>query len=98
MQQRQKTQARFAAKPFSRAWAAPLALSAAFLGLAFPPAPAQASEVVKLARLVVTGKRLSSAPVVRAPAKQLPKVVVEGQATPEEMRMADLRRAQFRPI
>lgn len=93
MQQR-KTRAR----PFSQIWGAPLALAAATCGLLFPPAPVQASEVVKLARLVVTGKRLSAAPVVRAPAKQLPKVLVEGQATPEEIRFADAHRAQFRPI
>lgn len=51
------------------------------LALVLPAAPAQASEVVKLARLIITGKRLGSTPpppVAPMPAK-LPRVVIEGQ-------------------
>jgi len=40
-------------------------LALAFAALLLPAAPAQASEVVKLARLVITGKRLSTEPPPR---------------------------------
>ncbi len=63
-----------------------------------PAAPAQASEVVKLARLVITGKRLSNTPQTRPAPQQLPRVMVEGRQTPAEVRVAEDRRALFQPI
>lgn len=74
------------------------------LALILPAAPAQASEVVKLARLVITGKRLGSTPpppVAPAPAK-LPRVVIEGQHIETMYRVAEQHplpiRGLVRPI
>jgi hypothetical protein len=70
-----------------------------------PAAPAEASEVVKLARLVITGKRLSAMPQHRAQAEQLPRVVVQGQSDGQQgekqvvlLRVPESKRAQFHPI
>ncbi len=82
-------------------------LSALLLGagLLLPAAPAEASEVVKLARLVITGKRLSAMPVHRASAEQLPRVVVQGQREGTQsashvvlLRVPESKRAQFQPL
>lgn len=64
------------------------------------PAGAQASEVVKLARLVITGKRLSALPV-HPPAQQqtlhqLPRVIVEGRRADEAPRVLAERRPVLR--
>lgn len=80
----------------------------AVLGFAslLPAAPAEASEVVKLARLVITGKRLSAeprdppAPVEKTQQtnKQLPPVLIEGQShmtLSRTVQLADNRRGQF---
>jgi len=63
-----------------------LIASFAALSLGWPAAPAEASEVVKLARLVITGKRLSAEPrglsaAERSALEHLPTVRVEGQST-----------------
>ncbi|MCV2366716.1 hypothetical protein [Roseateles oligotrophus] len=69
-----------------------------------PAGPAEASEVVKLARLVMTGKRLSAMPQHRAVAEQLPRVVLQGQSegsSPKQvvlLRVPESKRAQFQPI
>lgn len=70
-----------------------------------PAAPAQASEVVKLARLVITGKRLSAMPQHRPAVEQLPRVVLQGQSEEAQseksvalMRVAASKRAQFQPL
>ena len=84
----------------------PLSLCIAVSMAALLPAtPAEASEVVKLARLVITGKRLSAMPPHRAAAEQLPRVVVQGQSTAQLtekqivlLRVPDSKRAQFQPI
>jgi len=73
-------------------------LAVACFAFLVPAGPAQASEVVKLARLVITGKRLSSMPQTRPAPQQLPRVMVEGRQTPAEVRVAEDRRAQFQPI
>ncbi|MFH7044604.1 hypothetical protein ABT392_20125 [Paucibacter sp. JuS9] len=72
--------------------------------MGLPAVPAQASEVVKLARLVITGKRLGSTPpppVAPAPAK-LPRVVIEGQHVEPMYRVAQQHpmpvRGLVRPI
>ena len=56
------------------------------LALLLPVGPAAASEVVKLARLVITGKRLSAdhreaAPAPKTAPQQLPPVMIEGQSS-----------------
>ncbi|MFY7864536.1 hypothetical protein [Roseateles sp.] len=86
-------------QPKRRSLAA-MAASLALTSFAFlvPATPAEASEVVKLARLVITGKRLSSMPQARPESQQLPRVTVEGRQTPAEVRVAEDRRAQFQPI
>jgi hypothetical protein len=70
-----------------------------------PSTPAEASEVVKLARLVITGKRLSAMPQHRVVAEQLPRVVVQGQSESQQgekqvvlLRVPESKRAQFHPI
>jgi hypothetical protein len=82
-----------------------VALSAALLPtLLLPAAPAQASEVVKLARLVITGKRLSAEPAAAEkaqPIQQLPPVLVEGQssaAQAQTMQVALHRRSALRAL
>ena len=75
-----------------------LTLASLALALLMVSAPAQASEVVKLARLVITGKRLSAMPQARPAPQQLPRVLVEGRQGGAELRVAEDRRAQFRPI
>ena len=60
-------------------------LAALAFALLLPAAPADASEVVKLARLVITGKRLSAdhreLGATEKPAVQkLPPVLIEGQS------------------
>lgn len=74
------------------------------LALILPAAPAQASEVVKLARLIITGKRLGSTPpppVAPVPTK-LPRVVIEGQHIEPALQVAQqqpvLNRGLVRPI
>jgi hypothetical protein len=72
------------------------------LTLLLPTPPAQASEVVKLARLVITGKRLSSVDSVRgsnAAAPQGPQAANEARhgSGDEVLGAADGQR-QFRPI
>lgn len=64
------------------------------------PAGAEASEVVKLARLVITGKRLSAEPAqpsgqAQAP-HQLPRVLVEGHRADTPPRVLAERRAVLR--
>lgn len=55
-------------------------------------APAQASEVVKLARLVITGQRLDAQQLggeqARLERKKLPTVVVEGQRSEDGVQLA----------
>ena len=81
-------------------------LAVASLALTFllvPSAPAQASEVVKLARLVITGKRLSSVDATRssnAAAPQGSQAANEtrhGGGADDLLGAADGQR-QFRPI
>lgn len=69
--------------------------------LLLPAVPAQASEVVKLARLVITGHRTS----VEAQALQqgrrierLPPVLIEGRRSPDGTQLALLRRHQPRAL
>ncbi len=61
--------------------------------LLVPAAPAEASEVVKLVRLVITGKRISNAPV-----KPVKKAQVPQRADETEARVAEAQRSAFRPI
>ncbi len=82
-----------------------LTLSIAVVSAALlPAAPAEASEVVKLARLVITGKRLSAMPQHRATLEQLPRVVLQGQSEAQSekpvalARVAESKRAHFQPI
>ncbi|MGN6830829.1 hypothetical protein [Paucibacter sp. M5-1] len=65
---------------------APLVLVA----LLAPAAPVQASELVKLARLVVTGKRLGPEPTAaeRARIQQLPPVLIEGRRSTDGLQVA----------
>jgi hypothetical protein len=96
--------------PQQRSLVASLSLSIAVCAAALVPAtPVQASEVVKLARLVITGKRLSAMPQHRASAEQLPRVVVLGQSQGQSagqqgekqvvlLRVPEHKRAQFQPI
>lgn len=69
-----------------RAMLAPVVLVA----IMTPAVPVQASELVKLARLVVTGKRLSPEPTVaeRARIQQLPPVLIEGRRSPDGLQVA----------
>ncbi|MCV2357605.1 MULTISPECIES: hypothetical protein [Roseateles] len=95
-----------ASRQTRRFGASSLCLTLAALGACLAPAaPAEASEVVKLARLVITGKRLSAMPQHRAVAEQLPRVVVQGQSEGQQsdkqvvlLRVPESRRAQFQPI
>ncbi|WP_231512059.1 hypothetical protein [Paucibacter sp. KBW04] len=69
------------------------------MGLLMPVQAAQASEVVKLARLVITGKRLSAPPV----AKPVPPSISKGEVLSQrgdddDGRLGEARRSQFRPI
>lgn len=76
--------------------------------LGLPAAPAQASEVVKLARLVITGQRSPAAdPAVQAAAsrpveKLPPRVLVEGRRSEdgvqEDRQYAAQRRSQPRAL
>lgn len=82
-----------------------LCMTVALVGACLvPAAPAQASEVVKLARLVITGKRLSAMPQHRPAVEQLPRVVLQGQSEAQKnqpvalLRVAESKRAQFQPI
>lgn len=69
------------------------------VSLALPVQAAQASEVVKLARLVITGKRLSAPPVTKPLPSSINKAEVLSQrGDDEDARMGDARRSQFRPI
>ena len=76
------------------------------VALLLPAAPAQASEVVKLARLVITGKRLSAeprepAPAEKPPVQHLPPVLVEGQSSATQaqtMQLALHRRGALRAL
>lgn len=54
--------------------------------LAMPQA--QASEVVKLARLVITGTRLPSTELAKPLAESLPRVTIEGQRSPDGIKLA----------
>lgn len=66
---------------------APLLLAA----LLAPAAPVQASELVKLARLVVTGKRQSPEPTAAERARiiaQLPPVLIEGRRSSDGLQLA----------
>lgn len=77
---------------------------AVVLACLLPTAPAEASEVVKLARLVITGKRLSAMPQHRPAIEQLPRVVLQGQSEAQKnqpvalARVAESKRAQFQPL
>jgi hypothetical protein len=79
-----------------------LCMTLVVAGAGLSPAPAQASEVVKLARLVITGKRLSAMPQHRPAVEQLPRVVLQGQSEAQQsvtlLRVAESKRAQFQPI
>lgn len=73
------------------------ALASLAFALLLPAAPAQASEVVKLARLVITGKRLSAEPprlLSQGAPQQLPRVLVEGRRADPTPLLAQ-RRAAF---
>jgi len=72
-----------------------LIASFAALILVVPMAPAEASEVVKLARLVITGKRLSAEPRSMGASEkrahqQLPPVLVEGQSSASQAKTLQL--------
>lgn len=68
--------------------------------LLFPAVPAEASEVVKLARLVITGNRLSSErmPPSNPRIEQLPPVLIEGQRSGDGLKLAVQLRGQLRPL
>lgn len=73
----------------------------AALVLLVPSAPVQASEVVKLARLVITGKRLNHVDAVRggnAGGPQSPQAAHEGRSGGDEVLGAAEGARQFRPI
>jgi hypothetical protein len=58
-------------------------------------APAQASEVVKLARLVITGTRQSPEPATTTDKRQiqrLPPVLIEGRRSEDGLQLASQRR------
>ena len=72
-----------------------LIASFAALILVVPMAPAEASEVVKLARLVITGKRLSAEPrglsaAEKSALQHLPPVLVEGQSSATQAKTLQL--------
>lgn len=54
--------------------------------LAMPQA--HASEVVKLARLVITGTRLPANEAAKPLAETLPRVTIEGQRSPDGLKLA----------
>lgn len=83
-----------------RAWAPRLGLLVLSACLLFPSVPAEASEVVKLARLVITGNRLSSErmPPVSPRIEQLPAVLVEGQRSGDGLKLAVQSRGQLRAL
>ena len=70
------------------------------LALVLPAGPAQASEVVKLARLIITGKRLGSTPPppVAPPPTKLPRVVIEGQHMETSIRVAQQQPVRFEDL
>ncbi len=49
---------------------------------------AQASEVVKLARLVITGARLPANEAAKPLAETLPRVTIEGPRSPDGLKLA----------
>ena len=80
-----------------------LALASLALTLLLPSAPAQASEVVKLARLVITGKRLSSVDATRSSNAAAPQGAQAANETrhggaDDVLGAADSGQRQFRPI
>jgi len=77
-----------------------LALALALgVSLALPVQSAQSSEVVKLARLVITGKRLSAPPVTKPIPPSINKAELLSQrGDDEDGRLGEGRRGQFRPI
>ena len=80
-----------------------LASLALALTLLLPSAPAQASEVVKLARLVITGKRLSSVDATRSSNAAAPQGAQAANETrhggaDDVLGAADSGQRQFRPI
>lgn len=80
-----------------------LALASLALSLLLPSAPAQASEVVKLARLVITGKRLSSVDATRSSNAAAPQGAQAANETrhggaDDVLGAADSGQRQFRPI
>ena len=73
--------------------------AAVLLSLAVAVAPpAHASEVVKLARLVITGKWLTGTPSVAAKTEKLPRVVVEVHALGPNEQVAREGRGLVLPI
>ena len=80
-----------------------LALASLALTLLLPSGPAQASEVVKLARLVITGKRLSSVDATRSSNAAAPQGAQAANETrhggaDDVLGAADSGQRQFRPI
>lgn len=55
-----------------------------------PAAPAQASEVVKLTRLVISGKRIAEPAAEPKRIQQLPPVLIEGRRSEEDGRAVHL--------
>lgn len=88
--------------PFTpiRAWSPRFGLLTLSACLLFPALPAQASEVVKLARLVITGSRLSSErmPPVSPRIEQLPAVLIQGQRSGDGLTLAVQLRGQLRAL
>lgn len=69
------------------------AIAGLLVALLLPAAPAQASEVVKLARLVITGKRTpSEAQAEKQRIERLPPVLVEGRRSEDGVQYAFQRR------
>lgn len=71
------------------------------LVLLLPAVPAQASEVVKLARLVITGQRTSieaQALLQGRRIERLPPVLIEGRRSEDGTQLALLRRHQPRAL
>ncbi|HEX2010684.1 MAG TPA: hypothetical protein VJN44_07075 [Roseateles sp.] len=63
------------------------------LALLLPAVPAQASEVVKLARLVITGQRSGAEAAAEKPkVERLPPVLIEGRRTEDGVQYAFQRR------
>ena len=68
-------------------------LAALLLALLLPAAPVQASEVVKLARLVITGKRSATeAQAEKQRIERLPPVLIEGRRSEDGVHYAFHRR------